>query len=366
MGIVSAAGLGLAATRAHLLDGRETVHTTDPAEDRYFKIAADLALAETDYRANTFALTAALEALTQAGLSSLEGLRVGVCVGSTVGCTNFQEEWQRAVFDKKFPDGEPFAQYFHNNTAQLLARRLGCRGPVQMLSNACTSGADAIGVAANWLDADLCDAVICGGTEVILERIFYGFRSLMLVAPGPCQPFDVRRQGLNLGEGAGILILEKASSPRASRGEFLGYGCGSDAFHPTSPDPEARGLDRAVAQTGAVLNSVDFVSAHATGTPHNDLAEGGWIRNKTPQARVVATKGYTGHTLGAAGAIGSILTLLSLETGKLPASRGFHEIDPAIGVEPTRAIESGNFKSALCLALGFGGINSALHLGAAQ
>jgi 3-oxoacyl-(acyl-carrier-protein) synthase len=349
LGVVSAAGQGLAATRANLLEGRQLPRATDPSEPRFFKIAADLPLAETDYRCNTLALTAALEAINQAGLTSLEGLRVGVCVGSTVGCTNYQETWQREYFDHKFPGGNPFA-----------------RGPVQMLSNACTSGADAIGVGANWLDADLCDLVLCGGTEEVLERIFYGFRSLMLVAPGPCQPFDVRRKGLNLGEGAGILVLEKFSSPRPSRGELLGYGCGSDAYHPTSPDPEAGGLDRAVAQTGADLRSVDFINAHATGTPHNDLAEGVWIRKNTPQARVVATKGYTGHTLGAAGAIEAILTLMSLESGKLPVSRGFGEIDPDIGIEPTRAVEAGHYKSALSLSLGFGGINSALHLGAAQ
>lgn len=366
--MVSAAGWGVEATAARLFSGRVNP-VTNPENSDFFQLRSNPAAAHADFPPNVFALTAAEEALNQAGLSRDEwrGMRVGVCIGSTVGCTNFQEDFGRDFFAGKLPDPAPLKEYFHNNTAQFLARHLGLRGPVQMLSNACTSGADAIGVAAQWLDADLCDAVICGGTETILPRMFYGFRSLMLCAPTACKPFDRNRQGLTLGEGAGILLLEKNSSPRASLGEFLGYGSASDAFHPTSPDPEARGLDLAVRnclkRLDLSLNDVHFVNAHGTGTPHNDAAEGRWIARQTSHARVVATKGYTGHTLGAAGAIEAVISLLSLAKGMLPASLGFSEEDPEIGITPTREIEKGDYKIALSLSLGFGGLNSALCLG---
>ncbi|MGZ3722941.1 MAG: beta-ketoacyl-[acyl-carrier-protein] synthase family protein [Bdellovibrionales bacterium] len=371
LGVVSAAGWGLEATAARLFAGAaHDAKLIDAAEARFFKLLPQPSIV--DFAPNVFALAAAEEALRDAGLTpeKLATLRIGVCVGSTVGCTNLQEEFGHDYYAGKLPDAKPLAEYFVNNTAQFLARHFGARGPVQMLSNACTSGADAIGVAANWLDADLCDLVICGGTETILPRMYFGFRSLMLCSPVLCKPFDRNRQGLTLGEGAGILVLEKNSTVRESRGEFLGYGCGSDAFHPTSPDPETRGLSLAVShsakRTGLNLRDVDFVNTHGTGTPHNDLAEGRWISKNTPQTRVVATKAYTGHCLGSAGAIEAVLTLLSLQRQALPPSLGFVELDPAIGITPTLEVESGKFNTALSLSLGFGGINSALCLGRPQ
>jgi 3-oxoacyl-(acyl-carrier-protein) synthase len=363
MGVVSAAGLNCQATEARLFNDTLTDHC-DPSEARYFKLALNTAH---DFAPNVLALLAAEEALAQAQLEreQLATLRVGVCVGSTAGCTNFQEDFGRAYFAGELPDPAPFEQYFHNNTAQFLARKLGLRGPVQMLSNACTSGADAIGVAAQWLRADLCDVVLCGGSEWILPRIYYGFRSMMLCSPQNCKPFDRQRQGLTLGEGAGMLVLEKPSTARAVRGRLLGYGCASDAYHPTAPDPEARGLDLAVrhALNDISLDQVDFINSHATGTPHNDLAEGRWLSRKAVHAPIVASKGYTGHTLGAAGAIEAVLTLLSLQCGILPASLGFSEFDPEVGVSPTTQRQTGDYQTALSLSLGFGGINSALLLG---
>lgn len=371
MGAVSAAGWGLEAIAARLFNGREA-GATESEEIRFFKLKKPSDAAQTDFQPNVFALSAVDETLRSAGVerADLKGMRLGVCIGSTVGCTNYQEEFAKDFFAGNFPNASALRNYFHNNTAQFIARTLGLNGPVQMLSNACTSGVDAIGVAANWLDADLCDAVICGGTETILPRMFYGFRSLMLCAPTLCKPFDRKRQGLTLGEGAGMVLLEKDSSPRKAHAIFLGYGSASDAFHPTSPDPQARGLDHAVhlsaRRTDLKLGEIDFINAHGTGTPHNDLAEGRWIARRTPQAKVVATKAYTGHTLGAAGAIEAVITAMCLQRGELPVSLGFAEVDSEIGVTPTLTLTRGDFKKALSLSLGFGGLNSAICLGRAE
>jgi 3-oxoacyl-(acyl-carrier-protein) synthase len=119
----------------------------------------------------------------------------------------------------------------------------------------------------------------------------------------------------------------------------------------------------ALAQAGCSVSEIDFINVHGTATPHNDLTEGRWILKNAPQAKVVATKGYTGHTLGAAGAIEAVFTVLSLSEQKLPVSRGFQNVDPEIGVSPTTAITAGQFNTALSLSLGFGGANSALVLG---
>lgn len=378
VGALSAAGIGVPATRARFFSQHADVRTNlDTSQKDFLKLAVHPEWTEslqlqTPYHSNLFAAYAAIEALASAGISreELRRLRVGVCLGSTVGGTNCNLEFNPAFHRGEKPSGISQLDYFTSNSAQFLLRYLGCKGPTLLVSNACTSGADALGIASSWLDADHCDLVICGGTELMLERIYYGFRSLLLCSPVPCQPFDVTRQGLTLGEGAGIVILEKAGSPRQAMAHLLGYGVASDALHPTAPHPEARGLGRAInqalRQSELELNDIDFINAHGTATVQNDLSEGRWIANHANHARVVATKGYTGHTLGAAGALEAVFSVLSLQDGKLPASKGFVTADPAIGVVPTSSTETGDFKYALSFSLGFGGINSVLCLGRAQ
>lgn len=368
---MSAAGMGREQTCSTLFSGLDP-EVSDRPWPPVLKLRSDVywSTDETSFQPNMFALAAAQEALKPLSLADRKKLRIGVCVGSTVGCTNYQESFAVAYNQGQMPDASPFFQCFKNNTAQFLARHFGFCGPVQMLSNACTSGADTLGVAASWLQAGLCDAVLCGGTEVVLPRIFYGFRSLMLCASEICRPFDKDRDGLNLGEGAGFLLLEKASSPRRSQALLLGYGSGSDAYHPTSPEPSARGLhlaaSMALSRAGLRFEQVDFVNAHATATPHNDLAEGKWIQKNCAHARVVATKGYTGHMLAAAGAVEAVMTVMSLQKGCLPASKGFAQQDDEIGLTPVQTVESGDYRVALSLSLGFGGTNSALCIGRAD
>lgn len=373
-GILSRAGIGCEETRQNFFERKFQARPITPEQTFLNVEVRDEWFARFDMPKNTsnwnlMALVATQEALDQAGLKNLKGLRVGVSLGSTVGCSNHGVEFSRSFNSGEMPDPAPFYGHFKSNTSQFLARYFGCAGPVQMVSNACTSGADSIATAASWLEADLCDLVICGGTEGVLPQIYQGFRSLMLTSPTLCQPFDKNRQGLTLGEGAGILILEKSSSPRASKATLLGFGSSSDAFHPTAPHPEALGLDRAIKKTMKMarlpLEQIGFISAHGTGTSHNDLAEGKWVLRNLPRTEVVATKGYTGHTLAAAGAIEAVLTILSLQEQKLPVSLGFEDPDEEVGVSPTTEVVSGKYQTALSFSLGFGGTNSVLCLGRA-
>jgi 3-oxoacyl-(acyl-carrier-protein) synthase len=184
-----------------------------------------------------------------------------------------------------------------------------------------------------------------------------------------CRPFDLERQGLNLGEGAAAVVLERGEEARRRGGEVLalvaGYGSASDAYHPTAPHPNGRGLRHAIATAleNARLDpaAVAFVNAHGTGTQENDRVEGCVLADMLPPATLVfSTKGYTGHTLGAAGAIEAVFTIHNLLDHRVPASAGFSTPDPACRVRPTTSTTPFAGKAALSTSLAFGGANAVL------
>jgi 3-oxoacyl-(acyl-carrier-protein) synthase len=318
------------------------------------------------------AIRASKEALEQSGWSikDLHKYRVGVALGTTVGASlNFLD------FYKKYKSGRVASltsvkKYIASNPAERVSREFGLSGPVLCLTNACTSGADAIGAALSWLEQDVCDLAIAGGCDELNEVAITGFARLMVASTAQCRPFDLNRKGLNLGEGAGVVLLEKPGLLRdgGSRcmGKVLAYGTQSDAYHLTAPQPEAVGLKKAVSvclkKTGLKNSDATFINAHGTATKNNDLVEGTVLAEMFAGIPFLSTKGYTGHTLGAAGAIEAIFTLHSLAHGRLPASRGFENFDPSVGVKPItdNMIIQGDY--ALSFSLAFGGNNSVLLL----
>jgi 3-oxoacyl-(acyl-carrier-protein) synthase len=241
--------------------------------------------------------------------------------------------------------------------------------------NACSSGADAIGAALSWLRAGECDLAIAGGGDELSRVALSGFGSLGVVSPALCAPFDRDRQGLNLGEGAGVLILERASSARrrnrASRLFLAGYGAACDAYHLTAPRPDGTGLEaairRALDEARIGPEPVGFVNAHGTATRDNDKVEGAVLaRVFGPDVPVVATKGFTGHTLGAAGGLEAAFTAAGLRDGWIPASPGFANRDAEIPLAPVRERTALAVGYALSTNLAFGGNNAALILGRAR
>lgn len=314
---------------------------------------------------------AAREALEEAGYApaDLDGLRVGIVLGTSVGTAlNFTPFYlaQKAGRDEPL---DPIDKYLASNPAPALARMLRTTGPAQSVTNACSSGADAIGCGAEWIRSGRCDLVICGGVDALSRVTYIGFGSLKLLSRELCRPFDRNRTGLNLGEGAAVLVLESAerAKNRAFSGTVLGYGTATDAWHLTAPHPEARGLTRAVeqaaAQAGVKKSDIAFINAHGTATPTNDASEAKFFRAFFPGTPFVATKGATGHTLGAAGAIEAVFTVKHLERGKLPASPGFAEADPELGVSPPVALTDVAGNVAMSQSLAFGGNNSVLLFG---
>ncbi len=328
---------------------------------------------ETASRTVQLTLTAAREALADAGVGApvLEARRVGVCIGTNVAGAVGGRHPETAGPGDDIPYVTAADRFAAVNPTAALVRNHRLRGPIQTVVTACSAGGDAIGLGAAWIRAGLCDLVIAGGADELYERAYTGFISLMNYDDAPCRPFDARRKGLNLGEGAGILILEsdemRKDRGKAARGVILGYGAAGDAYHLTRPDPEGRGLARSVREaldaSGLSPADLAFINAHGTGTPDNDRIESRLFHETFPGIPFCSTKGYTGHTLGAAGAVEAAFTLACLERGRLPASMGYGEPDPDLPAIPTDRNTPVTGRFALSQTLAFGGNNAALILG---
>jgi 3-oxoacyl-[acyl-carrier-protein] synthase-1/3-oxoacyl-[acyl-carrier-protein] synthase II len=320
-----------------------------------------------------FALTAVYEAIGNAGLdrASLKGKKIGVCIGTTVGSTMSNEVFYGAYLRQETPEMTPIIRSLRSNPADLIAREFGLTGPCQTVVNACSSGTDAVGIGALWIQSGLCDTVITGGADELCHVTYNGFISLMITDETPCKPFDKDRKGLNLGEGAAILILESEHSRQERQGnpraKVLGYASSSDAYHLTAPHPEGAGLKRALLEalrrSHRNAGDIAFINAHGTATPDNDRVEGRVLHEVLPNIPFFSTKGYTGHTLGAAGAIEAAFTVACLERGMIPGNAGFANPDPDLPASPVATTTTVTGNTAISQSLAFGGCNGVLVLG---
>lgn len=379
LGCICAAGPDLASTTATVFAGRrepaapshfstdhEVAYPVFEIPDRW--IGDDAGLPD-HQRCGALARIAAREAVADAGLEDLDRLAsVAVSLGSVVGAALDNEGFQREVLAGAMPSVEPVKSFLRANPAALLARDLGVIGPYQTVTTACTSGTLAIAQAADWIKNGLCEVALAGGAEKLGRISYDGFASLRLADPEPCRPFDRHRAGLNLGEGAALLVLESEDHARRRgarrRAVLVGVGNAADAWHMAQPHPEGRGLRRAIDQAlsmaGRGRGEVAFINAHGTGTVENDRVEGRVFADWFASTPFHSTKEFTGHTLGAAGAIEAALTVVCLERGRIPASVGFAEPDPEIGTGPVREETVVSGRCALSTSVGYGGSNGAL------
>jgi 3-oxoacyl-[acyl-carrier-protein] synthase II len=380
LGAVSAAGEDCAATLANFREGTRnvgapTVFSTDVAKP-VFEVRDRMAVNGTHgMRTLALLLRAVDEALAEAGLGAIPpSTRVGVCLGTTVACQlndiDFYEEFRA----KGTAPMAAVDRYLRGNLSAAVARHYALSGPTLTIVNACSSGTDAIGMAMGWLRDGLCDVAIAGGADELNRVPMAGFNALGIMSEQPCAPFDADRQGLNLGEGAGVVILESPASS-AARGvaaqlTCAGYGTFGDAYHLTAPREDGSGLEAAVigalSDAGLSAREIAFVNAHGTATPTNDRVEGSVLarvfRGACP---VCSTKGFTGHALGAAGGLEAVFTGLGLREGWIPGTAGFVTRDDAIPLVPTQAATEIEGQYAMSTSLAFGGNNSALILGRA-
>lgn len=377
LGAISAAGNGLAET----LDSFARVRR-NAAPATLFPTLTDCPVFEVkqlppEYllegqRSLSLALVALDHALAGAGLDDLSGYRVGVCLGTTVASQLNDLQFYTAYRQQRAVSMVAVDRYLKGNLAESIARRIKARGPALTVVNACSSGTDAIGIALSWLKSDLCDIVIAGGADELSHIPYCGFSSLGIINPGLCAPFDRDRKGLNLGEGAGIMVIEKAGIAEkrgVSSDLFLaGYGSMSDAYHLTAPSPDGAGLKASIRtaldEAGITPAEVCFVNAHGTGTADNDQVEGTVLEGMFgADLTMLSTKGYTGHTLGAAGGLEAVFTAAGLREGWIPASAGFQNRDLSIPLAPVRekTVIGGSY--AVSTSLAFGGNNAAIVIG---
>ncbi|MCK5162523.1 MAG: beta-ketoacyl-[acyl-carrier-protein] synthase family protein [Desulfobacula sp.] len=315
-------------------------------------------------------LAAVYQALEDAKIDpcDLKTRRVGVCMGTTVGCTLNNDQFYIDYKQDKSPGMDPVKRFLNSNPAAVVVKEFDLEGPVQSVVTACASGTDAIGIGASWIKAGLCDLVIAGGTDELCRVTYNGFISLMITDRNPCRPFDQKRNGLNLGEGAGALILtavpQKTSLSSRHKCFMTGYGSACDAYHLTAPKPDGQGLKKALKQvlkqSGLDRSDIGFINAHGTGTKDNDQVEDLVLSEVLPGVPFFSTKGYTGHTLGAAGAIEAVFTIQNLINEKIPASIGFSNKDETLKSSPVRKAQKLSCKAAISESIAFGGNNSTL------
>lgn len=251
-----------------------------------------------------------------------------------------------------------------HSLAMFVQEALGLEGPAETLSTACSSSAKVFASAERLIRLGLVDAAVVGGVDTLCGSVLFGFNSLELVSPEPCRPFDAQRNGISLGEAAGFALLERGPG----RLELLGYGEASDAHHMSTPHPEGlgaeRALDDALARAGLAAEDIDYINMHGTASAKNDEVEGALVaRRFPPGTHASSTKGFTGHTLGAAGIVEAVISLLAIERGLMPGTVNSAVLDPVCGpqirLEPAR----GEVRYALSNSFGFGGNNCALLFG---
>lgn len=258
----------------------------------------------------------------------------------------------------------------HNlfSVTDFVRRRLGLSGPAATISTACSSSAKVFASAHRLFAAGLADAAVVGGVDSLCLTTLYGFSSLELLAPERCMPFDRARKGLSIGEAAGFALLERGARGRVA---LLGYGESSDAHHMSAPHPEGTGARRAMRAAlgcaGLEPHSIDYVNAHGTATPANDRAEDGALFALFgAEVPVSSTKGWTGHTLGAAGITEAILCCLCLERGFLPGTLNTASADPELRSQIVLQSVPRPLKRVLSNSFGFGGSNCSLVFGVGE
>ncbi|MCD6035430.1 MAG: fabB [Rickettsiales bacterium] len=377
--LVNALGAGRDASRNALLHGRSGLTRCDfedVALNTYIGRVPDIEsldfptkFATHDNRINRLVYHAlqqdGIEARIRKLVARYGNARVGLLIGtSTSGILTTEHAYRNRGNDGALPDDFSFQNSNdHCAISVFLQEYLGVRGVSYTISTACSSSARICSDGMGLLALGMCDAVVLVGADSLCLTTLYGFNSLELLSPEPCMPCDANRKGISIGEAAAIAILERDPAALA----ITGYGESSDGYHMSSPHPEGKGAEQAMrealARSGLKPDEIDYINMHGTGTRANDSAEDQAIARvfgtTTPAS---STKGWTGHTLGAAGLTEVIFCALALETGMMPGTLGLKEIDPTLTSHILTHTKKQPLRRVLTNSFGFGGNNCSLVL----
>jgi 3-oxoacyl-[acyl-carrier-protein] synthase II len=389
LGVVSAVGNSVTEFWNSIIEGKDGTKeiTVFDASPYRIKIAAEVThLHPEDHfskkeiqrlsRCDQFGLVAFREAWQSAYLDrdDVDKERIGVVLGAGSGGILSVEKYFRDFYQgSKRPSPSLLTSYSLATTTDLIASGSGLKGPRTTTATVCSSSSASLGVAYEMIQMGFADIMVSGGSDSLCEVSFSGFSSLKLVDPENCKPFDKRRRGIVIGEGAGILILEEREHALRRnapiRSELLGYGVCADAYHLTSPEPSGEGVERAIRAAldyaGISPEEVDTINAHGTATPFNDIAETRGIRRvfreRAMDIPISGIKSMVGHCLGSAGGIEAVATVLTLETGVIPPTIHYEVPDPLCNLNytPNRSIRR-DIKIAISNSFAFGGNNVCL------
>lgn len=320
-------------------------------------------------RTSLMGMIALGEALETAHLKTDDLSHVGFVSGTTVGGMDKSEQYYINFLEDNTRN-EFISTHDCGACSEMIADRFGRFAFITTISTACSSAANAIALGADMIRCGRADIVVAGGSECITKFHLNGFNSLMILDRENCRPFDATRAGLNLGEGAAFVVLESARSASA-RGvtpmaALSGYGNACDAFHQTASSPDGEGaylaMGKALAMSGLKPSDIDYINAHGTGTPNNDISESQAMIRLFGQELppVSSTKSMTGHTTSASGSIESVICLLALEHQFLPVNCGWQNAQENVVVPVTDSRPKRPLKHILCNSFGFGGNDTSL------
>lgn len=383
MGIISALGIGLDKTYTSLLEKRcpiaspkylKTVHTNLPCGEVEYSNSQLVELIGEDKervfpRSALLGIVAARAAEEDACLK--EGTKVALISGTTVGGMDITESYLNNFLEGPENSDKIFL-HLDGVCNDLIADSLKSRVVyTDVISTACSAAANAFAFGAELIESGRYDVIIAGGTESLTRYHFNGFNSLMILDDTPCRPFDASRKGLNLGEGAGFIVLESIEHAQKRgakiRGLLSGWGNACDAFHQTASSPDGKGaylaMTKALKKAGLKPEDIDYVNAHGTGTQNNDLSEGKALMSlfgdKVPY--IGSTKCFTGHATSAAAALEAIISLLVIEKRFIPANLRYERGDAELSFSPvTETVTDIDVKNVISNSFGFGGNDTSL------
>ncbi len=384
-GIISAIGIGTEATLRSLLDGETgigkirhlaTEHTEFPVGEVALSNVEMSQMLNVGYpidgmRTVLMGIIAAKEAIKSAKLTDDDIKSAAFISGTTVGGMDKTEQHFKAVIDDANSDEAAELKYNDCGTStELIADNVGKFKTLTTTSTACSSAANAIILGANMIKAGVVDIAIVGGSEALTKFHLNGFNTLMILSGENCKPFDNNRAGINLGEGAAYIVLEseRSAARRGATviGELSGYANTCDAFHQTASSDNGEGAYRSMTKAMVMANlkptDIDYINAHGTGTPNNDVTELAAMERiwGTELPMFSSTKSFTGHTTSASGSIEAVICLLAINHGFVPKNLGYNEPIKDFAVPVTETLKVDNVSHVISNSFGFGGNDSTL------